>query len=212
MLGIQEFWLFVVAGLLLNVTPGPDMAFIVGRSTQYGTRAGVAAALGIGAGCFVHIAAAAAGVSALLAASELAFQILKWVGAAYLVYLGLHMLLASARGAHAPAARDRAPHVVLRSVFLQGFLTNVLNPKVALFFLAFLPQFIRGDAPAAPAAFLVLGLVFNATGTVWNLGVAWFTGRLTAAVEFRRAPVWLERALGGMFVALGIRLVLADRS
>lgn len=212
MLGIQEFWLFVAAGLLLNVTPGPDMAFIVGRSSQYGTRAGVAAALGIGVGCFIHIAAAAIGISALLAASELAFRVLKWVGAAYLVYIGLQMLKASMRGTQSAAVEYVTRAVNLRSIFFQGFLTNVLNPKVALFFLAFLPQFIRSDAPSTVAAFLLLGLVFNVTGTAWNLGVAWFAGRLMASPGVHRLRVWLDRALGGLFVALGVRLVLAERS
>src|SRR2546423_4734412 len=95
MIGIQDFWLFVAAGLLLNITPGPDMAYIAARSAQQGVRGGVAAALGVSAGCFVHIAAAAVGVSALLAASAVAFTVLKWVGGAYLVYIGLQMLLAS---------------------------------------------------------------------------------------------------------------------
>lgn len=214
MVGIQDFWLFVAAGLLLNITPGPDMALIAARSAQRGVRGGVAAALGVSAGCFVHITAAAVGVSALLAASAVAFTLLKWLGAAYLVYVGVQMLLASRSATDVGAAADRSPRdrATLRAVFWQGFLTNALNPKVALFFLAFLPQFIDAQAPSKVVAFIVLGLVFNVTGTLWNLGVAWGAGQLAdtrAAAGMRR---WLERLLGVMFVALGVRLALADRS
>src|SRR5262249_22964037 len=132
MLGIHDFWIFVAAGLLLNITPGPDVAYIVARSAQLGLRGGAIAALSIGAGCFVHIAAAALGLSALLAASALAFSLLKWIGAAYLVYLGVRMLIGTVNAS--PRRIDGDGHdVALRTVFWQGFLTNALNPKVALF-------------------------------------------------------------------------------
>ena len=136
---------FIAAGLLLNITPGADMAYIIGRSTTLGVRAGLVAALGIGAGCFVHIAAAALGISALLAASATAFTALKWVGAAYLCYVGWTLWRGAGSrpgGATAGAggSADAPPPTALRRVFAQGFLTNVLNPKVALFFLAFLPH------------------------------------------------------------------------
>src|SRR5512143_3874350 len=131
--GIHDLGLFVLSGLLLNVTPGADTLYIVARGTTQGTRAGAVAALGIGAGCIVHTLAAAVGLSAILATSATAFTIVKWIGAAYLVYLGA-ALLASRPAAAAPAALPRAS---LPRVFAQGFLTNVLNPKVALFFLAF---------------------------------------------------------------------------
>jgi threonine/homoserine/homoserine lactone efflux protein len=215
MLGIHDFWLFVGAGLLLNFTPGPDFAYVVARSAQLGWRGGGVAALAIGAGCFVHIAAAALGLSALLAASAIAFSVLKWIGAAYLVYVGITMLLATARDA--PAREKPAeprPHVQttpLRTVFWQGFLTNALNPKVALFFLAFLPQFIAADAPSKPLAFAALGLVFDLTGTLFNLMVAWFAARAAATRSYARIGRWLERAIGGLFIVLGVHLALAQR-
>jgi len=211
MIGIQDFWLFLAAGLLLNVTPGPDMALIAARSASGGARAGVAAALGVAAGCFVHIAAAAAGVSAVLAASATAFTVLKWVGAGYLVYIGLAMLLAARGSAPAPAGEAPGASASLRSAFRQGFLTNVLNPKVALFFLAFLPQFIDAAAPSKVAAFIVLGLVFNLTGTAWNLAVAWGAGRLAQTTPVAATRQWLERLLGAMFVGFGVRLALSER-
>jgi len=210
MLGIQDFWIFVVAGLLLNVTPGPDVAYIVGRSAQLGWRGGATAALSIGAGCFVHIAAAALGLSALLATSALAFSLLKWIGAAYLVYVGLRMLMTRATPASERIDCGRK-EIALRTVFWQGFLTNALNPKVALFFLAFLPQFIRSDASSKILAFTVLGLVFNLNGTLWNLGVAWFAARVAAIRSMSGIRIWLERALGALFIGLGVRLALAER-
>ncbi|MBI3374102.1 MAG: LysE family translocator [Betaproteobacteria bacterium] len=205
MFGTTDLFLFVVAGLLLNMTPGPDTLYIVARSASQGWRAGAAAALGIGAGCWVHTAAAALGVSALLAASATAFTVLKWAGAAYLVYVGLSLLASTTQTRGAPAL----PSVALRTVFAQGFLTNVLNPKVALFFLAFLPQFIAPDAPDKAVAFLFLGALFNVNGTLWNLLVAWMAARVALRLRWS-GPLarWLNRAIGAMFVALGSRLAV----
>ena len=158
MLGINELWLFIISGLLLNITPGPDTAYIVGRSLQMGWRGGAAAALGISAGCLVHVFAAAIGLSALLAASSVAFTAIKLFGAAYLIYIGIRMLLAHPNdNAPTPGTVDM---LSLPQVFWQGALTNVLNPKVALFFLAFLPQFVAADAPGKALAFIVLGFIF----------------------------------------------------
>ncbi|MBL8567838.1 MAG: LysE family translocator [Phreatobacter sp.] len=207
MLGIHDFWLFVLAGLLLNITPGPDMALVMGRSLRDGAKAGAVAALGIGAGSFVHIAAAALGLSVIIATSAFAFAVVKWVGAAYLILMGLMLLLARP----ADAAHAELKAASLPSVFLQGFLTNALNPKVALFFLAFLPQFIDPAAPQKALAFIVLGLAFNVTGTAWNLLVAWGAARAAGFPAVRSARVWLDRALGALFLGLGIRLALSER-
>lgn len=210
-MGIHDLWLFVVAGFLLNVTPGPDMALVIAKSTQSGTRAGMAAALGIGAGTFVHIAAAAVGISAVIMASSAAFTAIKWLGALYLVYIGLQMI----RGSFAPVpgqSSTAAPEgAEFGAVFLQGFLTNAFNPKVAAFFMAFLPQFIDVDASSKVLAFVVLGLLFDVTGTAWNLGVAWAAGRLGAMPGFGTAKAWLERAMGVLFVGVGVKLALAER-
>jgi threonine/homoserine/homoserine lactone efflux protein len=208
MLGIHSLWLFVLSGVLLNITPGPDTAYIVGRSAQIGWRGGAAAALGISAGCLVHVFAAAIGLSALLAASSLAFTAIKWIGAAYLIYTGIKMLLAQAPS----PATDTAtvPRVTtLRQVFWQGALTNALNPKVALFFLAFLPQFVDAAAPGKALAFVVLGLIFIGTGTLWGLGVAAFAAKAAGRIrQSGRALVWLNRALGAMFIGLGVRVAM----
>jgi threonine/homoserine/homoserine lactone efflux protein len=208
MLGIHELWLFILSGLLLNITPGPDTAYIVGRSAQLGWRGGAAAALGVCAGCLVHVFAAAIGLSALLAASSAAFTLVKWVGAAYLCYMGIRMLLARPQAPADDAAPPGSGAISLRQVFLQGGLTNVLNPKVALFFLAFLPQFVATDSPHK-AAILVLGLIFIFNGTLWCLGVAAFTASAAGRIrQSNRAVAWINRVLGGMFVYLGIRVAM----
>ena len=207
--GIHDFALFVVSGLLLNFTPGPDTLYIVGRSATQGWRAGATAALGIGAGCCVHTVAAAIGVSALLMASATAFTAIKLAGAAYLVYVGVAMLRSGAI-VEVPGPRPR--HDPLRHVFLQGFFTNLLNPKVALFFIAFLPQFVEADAPDHFVALLILGVVFNFNGTLWNLFTAWLGSRAGAALDRRnRAFSWVGRITGGALVALGVRLAFLSR-
>jgi threonine/homoserine/homoserine lactone efflux protein len=206
MLGIHEIWLFVLSGVLLNVTPGPDSVYVVGRSLQMGWRGGAAAAFGISCGCFFHVAGAAIGLSALLMASSTAFSILKLAGAAYLVVSGLQMLWSQPA---LVAVRDGAERSSLRQVFLQGVFTNALNPKVALFFLAFLPQFVAADSVHKPLAFLTLGLIFICTGTLWCLVLAAFAAR--AAHRLRQsdgAIAWINRALGGLFIYLGIRVAM----
>jgi threonine/homoserine/homoserine lactone efflux protein len=208
MLGIHEFWLFIVSGLLLNITPGPDTAYIIGRSAQLGWRGGAVAALGISTGCLVHVSAAAIGLSALLAASSAAFGLVKWVGAAYLCFIGVKMLLS---GQSAPVAVAVSGAVSLRQVFLQGALTNALNPKVALFFLAFLPQFVAADSPHKAAAFALLGLIFVFNGTLWCLGVAAFAASAAGRIrQSGRALAWINRSLGGLFVYLGVRIALLE--
>jgi threonine/homoserine/homoserine lactone efflux protein len=207
--GIHDLWLFVVSGLLLNVTPGPDTLYIVGRSSTQGTRAGIVAALGIGTGALVHVCAAALGLSALLAASAAAFTTVKIIGAAYLVYVGISLIRSKGPAQSLPVSANNR-QTSMRGIFLQGFLTNVLNPKVALFFLAFLPQFVSSGAGSKPLAFLILGVIFDWNGTMWNLLVAWSTARisrrLAAAGWFK---TWFNRCVGGLFVFVGIRLALA---
>jgi threonine/homoserine/homoserine lactone efflux protein len=205
MLGIHELWLFVISGVLLNITPGPDTAYVVGRSAQMGWRGGAAAALGISAGCFVHVFGAAIGLSALLMASSTAFTRIKWAGAAYLCFIGITMMLSRQR----PPAEDVIGSAAIsqRQVFWQGAATNILNPKVALFFLAFLPQFVDAEAPHKAVAFLVLGMIFITSGTLWCLGVAAFAAHAAGRIgQSGRALLWINRALGGLFVYLGVRI------
>lgn len=210
MAGTQHLWLFIVSGLLLNITPGPDSLFIMARSATQGWRAGFVACWGVGSGVFVHVSAAALGLSALLATSATAFAVVKVIGAAYLVWIGIGML--RARG-DAPQAVDAAPRAIrYRDIFRQGFLTNALNPKVALFFLAFVPQFIAPDAASKPLAFIVLGAIFDINGMLWCHALALFTAFASSRLRVGAAVGrWLNRTMGALFVALGAKLALASR-
>ncbi|MEO8152288.1 MAG: LysE family translocator [Rhizobacter sp.] len=207
-LGIHDLVLFVVAGLLLNLTPGADMLYVAGNTAVAGRRAGMLAALGVGAGCLFHVMLAALGLSALLAASELAFTAVKWAGAGYLVWMGLAML--RSRGSVSSAAA-----IDPKRVFWRGALTNALNPKVALFFLAFLPQFITPHGGHQALAFGLLGLVFTVNGTLVTLAVAWLAGtareRLAGRARAGQLGVWLQRAAGALFVVLGVKLAVGGR-
>jgi len=214
MVGIQHLWLFIVSGLLLNITPGPDSLFIMARSASQGWRAGVVACWGVGAGVFVHVFAAALGLSALLATSAMAFSAIKIVGAAYLVWIGLGMLRRRKAAVGAAATPfDAVPRAIAyRRIFRQGFLTNVLNPKVALFFLAFVPQFIAPDAASKPLAFVLLGVIFDFNGMLWCHALALFTAFASHKLDVGATVArWLNRAIGAVFVALGVRLALATR-
>ena len=209
MFGIHDLTLFIVSGLLLNIMPGPDSLLIMARSATQGWRAGSAAALGIGAGTMVHVLAAAIGLSALLATSATAFTVVKWVGAAYIIYVGIGLL--RSKPAKAPAAAALAlPPLPYRTLFFQGFLTNILNPKVAIFFLAFVPQFIAADAPSKALAFIVLGFIFNFNGMLWCHALALFTAFASARLQLKpRLSAWLGRVTGGLFIALGLKLALS---
>ncbi len=211
MFGIHDLALFVVSGLLLNIMPGPDSLLIMTRSATQGWRAGSAAALGIGTGTFVHIFAAALGLSAILATSAAAFTVVKLAGAAYILYLAVGMLLSKRGNGGEPTAPALAP-LPLRRIYAQGILTNVLNPKVALFFLAFVPQFIDANAPHKAVAFLILGAIFNINGMLWCHALALFTAQARARLKLNPAvTLWLNRATGGLFVWLGVKLALAKQ-
>jgi threonine/homoserine/homoserine lactone efflux protein len=209
MFGIHDFALFVTTGILLNLTPGPDTLYILGRSIAQGHRAGVASALGISVGSVFHTGAAALGLSAVLATSAWAFTIVKLAGAAYLIFLGVRALLECQPELSVPAHFKQRGAA---AAFRQGILTNILNPKVALFFLAFLPQFIGSAAPSKTIAFVVLGLTFVTTGTTWCLILAWFSSAFSARLrESPTVTVLLNRAVGSLFVFLGLRLAVAAR-
>jgi len=199
--------LFFAAGLALNFTPGPDMLYVAARGASEGRAAGVASALGIASGTLVHIALVAGGLAALLAAVPVAYTIVRLAGGAYLVYLGARALLRPsglALRTLAPASRW--------AVYRQGVLTNVLNPKVALFFLAFLPQFVSPARGNTALQVLALGLLFDTTGTLVNLAVALGASRVSARLRrSSRAARIMERATGALFVGLGVRIAIAGR-
>jgi len=210
MFGIHDLTLFIISGLLLNIMPGPDSLLIMTRSATQGWRAGVAAAMGIGTGTMVHVLAAAVGLSAILATSATAFMVVKYIGAAYILYMALGLLLSKRKDAAAAVAVPPLPY---RSIFLQGLLTNVLNPKVAIFFLAFVPQFIDADAPNKALAFIVLGCIFNINGMLWCVSLALFTGLASARLKVSPlVSLWLNRVTGGLFVWLGVKLALSKQN
>jgi threonine/homoserine/homoserine lactone efflux protein len=207
MLGTQHLAIFVLSGILLNLTPGQDTFYIVGRSISQGRRAGLLSVMGISSGAVVHTFAAAFGLSAILAASAKAFAIVKLAGAAYLVYLGIRMLFErrAAAGGETTFAQAGA-----WEIYRSGFLTNLLNPKVALFFMAFLPQFVSPATGSRLLSFLFLGGVFIFNGTLWCLILVW--GASAMSGRFRQNPssgMLLKRAAGALFVGLGLRLAIS---
>lgn len=216
MFGIVHFPFFVAAVLLLNVTPGPDTAYIIGRSVAQGRGAGLMSALGICTGCCVHSIACAFGLTALLAASAMAFTVIKFAGAIYLIYLGVRLAFAPAAKAPAAPGESSQPAVQtarsLKQLYLQGFWTNVLNPKVVLFFVSFFPQFVSSETEHKALAFLTLGGVFVAMSVVWCLFLVWVASSVTRGLGGK--PVvkkWLDRVVGSAFVGLGLRLAAAQR-
>ena len=206
---IENFWVFALTGLLLNLTPGNDMMYIIARSSGQGTRAGVVSALGIGAGCINHIIAAVVGLSALISQSAIAFDVVKYIGAAYLIYLGIKSLLTKKKALTIDKSLQQLSY---RKIFWQGVLTNVLNPKVALFFLAFLPQFIEIQKGNASLQILFLGVWFDIVGTIVNILVALLFGKI--GVWLSKSPAfvqWQERITGIILVALGIKVALGSK-
>ena len=207
MLDVNSLLLFMTATIILNITPGPDMLYVIARSVGQGRAAGIASSLGIAAGCFVHILAVTFGLASLMMAVPAAYEIIKYAGAAYLIYLGIRILITrQTKNTETPIEEAS-----LRKIFLQGVITNVLNPKVALFFLAFLPQFVHRENNVA-AQIIFLGVLFNTSGTLVNVTVALvasYTGvqfktRIGNSSVFR----WLT---GGVFIGLGVRLALLER-
>ena len=198
--------LFMAAALALNLTPGPDMLYVTARSVSDGRVAGVLSAFGIAAGTLVHITALALGLAALLAAVPFAYDVLRIAGAIYLLLLGAQLLLRP-RSAGRVGALEKTR---LRVIFAQAVVTNVLNPKVALFFLAFLPQFVDRAAGAPVPQILLLGLLFNVQGTLVNVAVALLASRTTAWLRASESRVLaLQRMTGAVFVALGAKLAIS---
>jgi len=199
--------LFVIAALVLLLTPGPAVLYIVTRSVDQGRRAGLVSVLGVHAGTLVHVGAAAAGLSAVLAASATAFSVVKYLGAAYLVYLGIRQLVA--RGGESADAAPAAPPRLTRA-FVDGFVVNVLNPKTALFFLAFLPQFVTVSRGAVAAQILGLGLVFCALGLVTDGLYALTAGSAAHWLRARRGVALTRRWIPGtMYIGLGLATALS---
>jgi RhtB (resistance to homoserine/threonine) family protein len=193
--------------------PGPDSLLIMSKSASQGWRAGSVASLGIGSGVFMHVFAAALGLSAILASSATAFTVVKYVGAAYLVYIGITALRQkSSIDSEANNSVNSLPHT-MKSIFWQGFLSNALNPKVALFFLAFVPQFINHDSPEKALAFIVLGAIFNVNSMLWCHFLAISTAFASKRLKISKSmSVWLNKTIGVLFISLGMKLALAAKN
>jgi threonine/homoserine/homoserine lactone efflux protein len=200
------FIVFMAGAIALNLTPGPDIAFVLAQSTGRGTKVGVAAALGIGAGTFFHMTLAAFGLAALFAAWPLAFDVVRYAGAAYLVWLAIGMFR------NAPTLGGAAREASAWDAFRHGALTNMLNPKVAMFFIAFLPQFVSRNAGPAWAQILILGFAFDVSGTIVNTAVAFGSGRLAERLKenpaIGKAMSWIS---GSVMLALALRLAWPER-
>ncbi|HMM20055.1 MAG TPA: LysE family translocator [Selenomonadales bacterium] len=206
--GIIHYEAFLITGLILNLTPGSDTIYILGRSIAQGRTAGIYSVLGISSGCAVHTLLAALGLSVILAKSALAFTLVKVAGALYLGYLGISTLLArnSALGSLDEAIMPN------RSIYLQGLLTNLLNPKVALFFLSFLPQFIDPQNSYGILPFVFLGATFLTTGTLWCLALVFFSARMTAFLHRNtKAAAGMNKVCGAIYLLLGIKLLSVDQ-
>jgi threonine/homoserine/homoserine lactone efflux protein len=200
---------FAVASVALILTPGPDQLLIAARAIGQGREAGIVASLGIGIGLVCHIVAAALGVAAIVAAFPLALEMIRYAGAAYLLWLGVRLLRSPGEGGGTVAV-PRAP---LWAVFRQGILTNLLNPKILLFFLAFLPQFVTPGTEHPALRMIVLGTVFSVAGTLWNMVVAFTVGFVGAWIRNRPGlRRFQERLTGIVFVAIACRLALPERS
>lgn len=207
--GIHDYSVFVLSSCLLNVTPGPDTFYILGRTFAQGKRAGIASVLGIATGILIHTFAAAVGISTLLMTSATAFGIIKLVGATYLLFLGLKMLIN--REQMSFSARQESSSLSMWSLYRQGALTNLLNPKVALFFLALLPQFIDKESPSPTLAFVTLGLTFVFTGTIWCLLLVQFASFLSRYLATHpSASKVVDKCTGSLFLVLGVKLAVQE--
>ncbi len=209
MLGIDNFWLFVTTTVLLTITPGPTSIYIVSRSIAQGKKAGILSSLGINSAAIIHILAAVLGLSAIIAASALAFKILKYAGALFLIYLGVKALV-DRRNPFNPEAEIPETWAGWK-IYLQGLLTDLLNPKPAIFFLAYFPQFIDQTSEAKLAQFALLGLTYIVVGIIWEMTLVLFATRITMTVRNNELlAVWLKRIMGGIFIGLGLRLAVEE--
>jgi len=210
MFGIINFETFLIAGIILNLTPGADTMYILGRSISQGKKAGILSALGISTGAIFHIIFATLGLSIILAKSAIAFEIVKYLGALYLIFLGIKVIFKKADEKFKLDSKNEILNY--KKIYFSGILTNILNPKVALFFLAFLPQFIDPNYVQNSLPFLILGITFLLTGTIWCLILALFASKLSNRIRKNyKIKTYLDKITGGIFIALGIKLALIKK-
>ena len=199
---ITNYYGFILSVILLSITPGADTVFILTKSIAGGYKQGLASVAGIVCGLFVHTSLAAFGLSVILMTSALLFNIVKIAGAAYLIYLGIMALKSKSK----INLENKGEIVPFFTTFRQGFFTNILNPKVALFFLALLPQFVKSNAESA-VPFLILGLTFIFIGLLWSLFLVWASARMSQALRQSKFSFYLNKAAGIIFIALGLNIL-----
>lgn len=210
MTGIINYETFLLTGLLLNITPGNDTIFILSRSMAQGKRAGIMSVLGIATGSLIHTVLAAFGLSIIIAKSILAFNIIKYAGAAYLLYVGYKMLTDKTKINTDTSISENL--INLKKIYRDGVLTNVLNPKVALFFISFLPQFINPHTTNTIVPFIKLGVTFTITGTIWCLILANFASVIFSKLkQNKKLSNYVNKTCGGVLIALGIKIALTTK-
>jgi threonine/homoserine/homoserine lactone efflux protein len=208
--GIENYLGFILAGIILNLTPGADTMYILTRSIAQGRRAGFVSVYGIGTGILVHTILASFGLSIILAKSATAFMIVKYLGVGYLVFLGIMMIISKNNSFDSKV--QKMEQLDLRKIYRQGVVTNVLNPKVALFFLAFMPQFINPHFVQGPLPFIILGITFLTTGSIWCMFLAYASSFITGALrENDRIGMIMQKISGLIFIALGLKLLLQKK-
>jgi len=204
---LHTYLMFLGAAFVLVIAPGPDMAYMLARTVAQGRAAGFLAAAGINAGAYVHVFASVVGLTAVLAASSVAFTAVKWAGACYLVWIGYRAL--TSKGSALKVEGDASERMHRGAIFWQGFWSDVLNPKVAIFFLAFLPQFVdvTSQTLGVTQQLLLLGITCNVVAICTNLVLVCFASAMTNRLrKSQRLLAWMQKAMGAVFVALGIRL------
>lgn len=210
MTGIINYETFLLTGLLLNITPGNDTIFILSRSMAQGKRAGIMSVLGIATGSLIHTVLAAFGLSIIIAKSILAFNIIKYAGAAYLLYVGYKMLTDKTKINTDTSISENL--INFKKIYRDGVLTNVLNPKVALFFISFLPQFIDPHTTNTIVPFIKLGVTFTITGTIWCLILANFASVIFSKLkQNKKLSNYVNKTCGGVLIALGIKIALTTK-
>jgi len=208
MFGIINLPTFIVAGILFILAPGADTMYILGRSIAQGKAAGVYSVLGIVTGTLIHITLVAFGLSLIIAKSQLLFNLVKYLGAAYLVFLGIKMLFAKPLNTNAKIEKVKS-----HKVYLSGVLTNLLNPKVILFFMVFFPQFVAPGEANNPVPYLILGGLFTIAGSMWCMTLVFFAAKLSRKIrENSKVSLWINRVTGGVFIGLGIKLALLAKN
>ncbi|MBS1523606.1 MAG: LysE family translocator [Bacteroidetes bacterium] len=209
-MGIENFLTFVIAATIFVLTPGLDTIFILNKSIAQGKRAGIYATMGINTGVLVHTVFAALGLSLIVAKSVLAFTILKYFGASYLLYLGVSKLISKENIIDVQAAKNN--NKTGKQNFISGVVNNVLNPKVALFVLAFFPQFIKREYISSPMPFIFLGVTYAILGLIWLLILTLFASAFSKKLSnSRRANTWLNRFSGITFILMGVKVALSKR-